>query len=338
MATLASNVLTLNDWAKRRDPDGKTAMIVETLSQSNEILEDMLFKEGNLPTGERATIRTGLPETYYRLMNQGVPKSKSTTAQVVENAAELTALSEIDKSVADLEGNVNEFRLSESMSFVESMSQKQAETLFYGSAANPEEFVGLANRYKSTSDANGQNILLAGGSGADNASVWLIGWGQKSIHGVFPKGSVAGIQHTDHGEDWAFDDSNNRFRAYIDNYEWKNGLVVKDWRYGVRIPNIDLSDLDSLTNTQALSAETSIIKLMAKARGNVPSLTGANFAYYVNRRVANMLQIIGLEKSSSAVTVQEGLNQFGETIFTTRFLGIPVRLVDQLTENEDLVS
>mgnify|MGYP003660329418 CR=1 FL=1 len=51
MATLASNVLTLNDWAKRQDPKGKTAVIVEMLSQTNEILTDMMFKEGNLPTG-----------------------------------------------------------------------------------------------------------------------------------------------------------------------------------------------------------------------------------------------------------------------------------------------
>lgn len=333
MATLANNVLTLNDWAKRRDPDGKTSMIVEALSESNMVLEDMMFKEGNLPTGERVTIRTGLPDVYYRMMNEGIPKSKSTTAQITENAAELTALSEIDKSTADLEGNVNEFRLSESMAFLEAMSQKQAETLFYGSAANPEEYVGLANRYGDLSANNAQNILDAGGTGSDNSSIWLVSWGSQTVHGVFPKGSTAGIQHTDHGEDWAFDASNNRFRAYIDNYEWKNGLVVKDWRYAVRVANIDISDLVALTGTQALAASTSIIKLMSRSVDRLPSQTG-NMAFYVNRTVASHLRIIGLEKSNSAVTVEPALNQFGENIMVTRFLGIPVRLVDQLTETE----
>lgn len=333
MATLASNVLTLNDWAKRRDPDGKTSMIVEALSESNMVLEDMMFKEGNLPTGERVTIRTGLPDVYYRMMNEGIPKSKSTTAQITENAAELTALSEIDKSTADLEGNVNEFRLSESMAFLEAMSQKQAETLFYGSAANPEEYVGLANRYGDLSANNAQNILDAGGTGSDNSSIWLVSWGSQTVHGVFPKGSTAGIQHTDHGEDWAFDASNNRFRAYIDNYEWKNGLVVKDWRYAVRVANIDISDLVALTGTQDITAATSIIKLMSRSVDRLPSQTG-NMAFYVNRTVASHLRIIGLEKSNSAVTVEPALNQFGENIMVTRFLGIPVRLVDQLTETE----
>ena len=333
MATIGGNVLTLADWAKRRDPDGKTSLIVEALSESNMVLEDMMFKEGNLPTGERATIRTGLPDTFYRMMNQGIPKSKSTTAQITENAAELTALSEIDKSTADLEGDVNAFRLSESMAFIESMSQKQAETLFYGSAANPQEFVGFANRYNDLSAPNGQNILDAGGTGSDNTSIWLLSWGAQTVHGVFPKGTVAGIKHEDHGVEWAFDSNNDRFRAYIDSYEWKNGLVVKDWRYAVRTANVDISDLVALTGSQALTASTSIIKMMSRAIDRLPTMTG-NMSFYVNRTVASHLKVIGLEKSNSAVTIEPALTQFGANIFETRFLGIPVRIVDQLVENE----
>jgi hypothetical protein len=82
MATLATGALTLADWAKRLDPDGKVPAVAELLSQSNEILEDAVFQEGNLPTGHRVIIRTGLPTAYWRSINQGIPTSKSTTAQV----------------------------------------------------------------------------------------------------------------------------------------------------------------------------------------------------------------------------------------------------------------
>ena len=204
MATLATNVLTMSDWSKRLDPDGKTAVIAEVLSQANEVLDDMLFKEGNLPTGEQTTIRTGLPATYYRQINQGVPKSKSTTAQIVENAAILESRSEVDVDEADLNGNVGEYRLSEATAFMEAMSQQQASTLFYGSAANPAEYVGFANRYNDLSATNAQNILNAGGAGSDNASIWLVGWGSRSVFGVFPKGSMAGLEHKDLGEGDAF--------------------------------------------------------------------------------------------------------------------------------------
>lgn len=338
MATLASNVLTLLDWAKRQDPKGKTAIIAELLAESNDILEDMMFKEGNLPTGEQVTQRTGLPTVYYRLMNAGVPKSKSTTAQITENAAMLEARCEIDKAQAELNGDVNAHRLSESVTFIEAMSQKQATTLFYGSAANPEEYVGFANRYSSLSAANAQNILSAGGSGADNTSIWFIGWGEKSCYGVFPKGSKAGLQHEDLGLGDAFDADNNRFRAYMDLYEWKNGLVVKDWRYAVRIPNVDVSDLVGQATTQASTASTAIIKLMSRAIDRLPTLTGVKTAFYCNRTVASMLRVAALDKSSSAVTIEPGLNQFGETIYTMRFLGHPIRITDAITSAESVVS
>ncbi len=84
MATIGPVALTLADWAKRIDDDGKIAEIINLLSQTNEILDDMLWVEGNLPTGHKTTIRTGLPSAYWRLLNMGVPRGKSTTAQITE--------------------------------------------------------------------------------------------------------------------------------------------------------------------------------------------------------------------------------------------------------------
>lgn len=338
MATIGSELLTINDWAKRLDPDGKTALIVEILSQSNEILTEMLWKEGNLPTGEQTTIRTGLPSSFWRLINQGTPNSKSTTAQVTENVGILTARSQVDEDEAILNGNTNAYRLSESVAHMEGMSQEMAATLFYGTADNPEEFVGFTPRYSDTSATNGQNILLAGGSQADNSSIWLVGWGPRTVFGVFPKGSKAGLQHNDLGLDDAFDSNNDRFRAYLDDYKWKAGLVVKDWRFTVRIANVDISDLVGQTGSQAPTAATAIIKLMSRAIDRMPTMSGINLSFYANRTVLSNLRIAALDKSNAAVTIEPALNQFGENIFETRFLGIPVRISDALTEAETLIS
>lgn len=341
MATLSTGALTLNEWAKRIDPDGKIDKTVELLSQTNEILTDMMWKEGNLPTGHRVTQRTGLPTVYWRLMNQGIPTSKSTTAQIDESVGSLEAWSEVDKAIAELNGNVNETRLSEAMSFLEAMNQESASTLFYGSNANPEEYVGFSTRYSDTSAANGQNILDAGGSGSDNSSVWLIGWGDNEVFGVFPKGSKAGITHENLGlvtVETTAGVAGNRMRAYQDHWEWKQGLVLKDWRFAARIANIDISDLVAQSTTQALTASTSITKMMSRAIDRMPRLSGIKPAFYANRTVLSHLRVIAQEKSSSAVTIEEATNQFGNTIFETRFLGIPVRLVDALTEAEAQVT
>jgi len=334
MATIGTSRLTLSDWAKRIDPKGKTPKIAELLEQSNEILDDMVFKEGNLPTGDQATIRTGLPTTYYRLTNNGVPTSKSTTAQVTETAAILEARSHVDEDVASLEDNLGAFRLSESKAFMEAMAQQMAETTIYGSAANPEEFVGLANRYNDLSATNAENILDAGGTGSDNTSIYLVGWSDQTVYGVFPKGSKAGLTHNDLGLDDVEDSDGNTFRAYKDQYKWKNGLMVKDWRYVVRVCNIDVSDLTGLTGTQAIAASTAIIKQMDLAISHMPKLTGANFAFYGNRTVLAHLRQMALDKSTQAVTIEQAQNQFGDTIHETKFHSIPVRKVDRILNTE----
>lgn len=337
MATIGT-LKTLNEWAKEVDPNGSVSAIAEILSQKNSIVDSMLFKEGNLPTGERVSVRTGLPTAYWRMVNAGVPTSKATSAQVDEQCAQLTARSEIDASIVELNGNTAEYRLKESMAFIEAMGQEFAQTMFYGSAANPEEFVGLTNRYSSTSDANGENILLAGGSGSDNTSVWLLGMGDNEIYGIFPKGSKAGLMHEDLGKGDAFDSSNNRFRAYMDYYEWKGGLVVKDWRYGVRIANIDVSELAGLSGAQETTDATFLPKLMARAIDRLPSLTTVKPMFFMNRTAASLLRVAAMEKSSSAVTIEEGLNQFGQTIHQLKFLGIPVGINDAITNAETLIS
>jgi len=336
MATLASTVLTMADWAKSIDPDGKVAATVELLSQDNEVLTDMLFKEGNLPTGEQTSIRTGLPTVYYRLINQGTPKSKSTKAQVTENAAILTARCEIDVDEAELNGNTSQYRMDEATAFVEAMSQQMATTLFYGSASNPEQFVGFTPRYNTLGATNAQNILVAGGTGGGSvySSIWLVNWGQRSVFGVFPKGSKAGISHEDLGVGDAFDSSNDRFRAYMDEWKWKNGLVVKDWRHVVRIPNIDITALLAKTGTQAITAATSIDKLMARAIDRIPKGGRTNLAFYVNKTIASHLRLIAMDRSTGAVTIEPAINQWGDTIHELRFLGVPVRIVDALTQTE----
>ena len=113
MATLSTGQLTLADYAKRLSPDGKIDPIAELLSQQNDILEDIVWKEANQPTSHVVTVRTGLPSVYWRQYNAGVPSSKSTTAQITEPCAMLEARSHIDAKLLTLNGNSAAFRLSE---------------------------------------------------------------------------------------------------------------------------------------------------------------------------------------------------------------------------------
>lgn len=335
MATLSTSNLTLADWAKRSDPDGRVPIIAELLSQSNEILEDCVFKEGNLPTGERVVIRTGLPSVYWRALNQGIPSSKSTTAQVDEACGMLEARSEVDKDLAMLNGNTAQFRLSEDTAFLEAMNQTQADTLFYGNpATDPKTFLGLASRYGDLGASNSTNILDAGGTGSDNTSIFLVVWGDNTVYCPFPKGSKAGLIHEDLGEQTVYNGDGTRLQAYATRYQWKNGLVVKDWRYVVRIANIDVSDLVAQTGTQAASAATAIIKMMSRAIYRIPNMTMGRAAFYMNRTVHSGLAVAAMEKSQYVLKINEGLSQFGMAHSWLSFQGVPLRCVDSIINAE----
>lgn len=330
MATIGTSVATLADWAKRLDGSGKIPAIVELLSQTNEILTDMQWKEGNLPTGERVVVRTGLPTVAWRLLNKGVAKSKSTTAQIDEACGMLEARSEVDKDLAELNGATAAFRLSEAQAFIEAMNQEMAQTLFYGNSGTaPEEFTGLAVRYSLTTANNGQNIITGGGSGSDNSSVWLACWGQNTVYGIFPKGSKAGLTHDDLGLGDAFDSDNNRYRAYMDRWQWKCGIALKDWRYVVRIPNIDISAL------VAKSSAADLIELMIKAIHRIPNLRSGKPVFYMNRTCFQMLDI---QKRDDVITGGGLRYDNVDGVPTPTFRGIPVRICDGLIEAEAVVS
>lgn len=333
MAVLAATVLTLADWAKRLDPNGKVPVIVELLSQTNEILTDMLWKEGNLPTGEVTTVRTGLPTVYWRMFNQGTASSKSTTAQITESCGMLEAWSEVDCDLAELNGNVGSFRLSEAQAFIEAMNQEMAQTLFYGNQGTaPEEFNGLAIRYSDTTVANGQNILSGSGNSSDNSSVWLVGWGQNTCFGVFPKGSRAGLKHEDLGKvtvEVTAGVAGSRMRAYQDHWQWKAGVVLKDWRYVVRIANIDISNL------VAKSSAADLTELMIKAIHRIPNLGMCRPVFYMNRTCIQMLDI---QRRDDVIN---GGGLTWDTVDGKRvasFRGIPIRVCDALIETEATVS
>lgn len=335
MATIGANALTLADFAKRMDPDGKVPDIVELLQQSNPLLNDMRWQEGNLPTGHRTTIRTGLPTVAWRLLNQGVQPSKSRTAQVDEQCGMLEAWSEVDKDLAMLNGNTAAFRLSEAQAFIEAMNQEMAQTIFYGNAGlSPEEFTGLAVRYSSLSAsvATSQNILDAGGTQSDNSSVWLVVWGPNTVHGIFPKGSKAGLIHEDLGEvtvETTAGVGGARMRAYQDHWQWKCGIAVKDWRYAVRICNIDISNL------VAKSSAADLIELMIKSIHRVPMLGMGTPVFYMNRSVFQMLDI----QRRDDVLAGGGLTyQNVDGTLQPSFRGIPVRVVDALLETEARVT
>lgn len=330
----STNFPTLSDVAKRLDPDGSVAKIVELLNQTNEILDDAVWIEANDTTTHTTTVRTGLPSATWRRLNYGIQPGKSQTTQVKDSIGMLEAYAEVDKELADMNGNTAAFRLSEDLPFLEGISQQLGQTLFYGdTAANPERFLGLSPRYDVIGLPNNKpvannylnQVINNGGTGSDLTSMWLIVWGPNTAHMIFPKGSKGGITHKDLGEQTIQVDIANgggQFQGYRTHYKAKSGFSVRDWRYIVRIANIEASGANGLDTDN-----------MIRAINTIPNLNMGRAAFYCNRSTKTQLDILAQNKANVFLTIDE---VFGKPV--TKFWGIPIRQSDQILHTESALT
>jgi hypothetical protein len=330
--SLSSNAMTLADWSKLYGPDGKLSTIANLLAQSNEVLDDMVFLEANGPTYHRVSVATGLPPAYWRSFNMGVPSAKGSYAQVDESMGILEAFSTMDKDLAELNGDVAIARFTEDQLFLESMNQQMSQAVFYGAYSNDvRQVMGLQPRYNTLSSDNGQNILDGGGTSTTNTSIWLVVWGENTVFCPFPKGSKAGLQMEDFGVQIHYDANGNQYPAYKTRFQWKAGLCVKDWRYVVRIANINVAS----TGT-AITAD--LLSLMSRALDRIPNLRNGRAAFYMNRTVFSWLRLQALAKSNHMLSIEDGMSQFGTPYQWTKFMGVPLKRVDMLLNTEAQVT
>lgn len=317
-------LLNLADTRRNAEPADLYARMIEMLAQDNEILQDFPMVECNKTDSHKALVRTGLPDTAWRSLNQGIPSSKSAKAPIEFTCGQLTGRSTIDCDLADLGGTTNETRMTESKSFIEAMSQEMASTLFYGNEAiDANQFTGLARYYSAASGyASSDNVVDFGGSGADNTSIWLVSWGADTIHGIHPKGLVGGLSHEDKGKVRVNDADGNPYDAYEDVFKWNCGLAVKDWRYAGRIANIDVSTLRTETDyATAKKLIKEMITLSERVKGQG--------VWYMSPVVRTALRHGILEKISNNLTEDtvNGQRQFA-------FDGKPIRSTDALLLTE----
>lgn len=334
MAINGATQLTIQEILRRKDPNGVAAKIAELLHQYNPIFDHMPMRPSNQDVSHLMTVRTALPTPTWRRFNQGVTPAKSRTQQITEDMGILESWSVIEKDLAEVGGDVRGNRSSEAAAHMEGMAQEFVGTLLYGNhGSTPEEFNGFMVRYPNAASGDTvENTLDAGGAGADNASILLVGWGEESVFGLYPRNTQAGIIHEDFGIQ-TVEDPNTAgafMRAYQERFQLKVGLGVKDWRWIVRLGSIDVSILEA----DPTGATTNLIQWMVKMIHRLPNpaAKSVNLKFYVPRVVGEMLDIQAMNKANLYLTVgeEEGMRK-------TRLRGIEICTLDAMTEAEALV-
>jgi len=160
-------------------------------------------------------------------------------------------------------------------------------------------------------------------------------WDEGLTHGIVPKGMPAGMQVKDLGEiliqDASEGSNTGRMMAYVSSYKWFAGLTVQDWRYVVRIYNIDKS---LLVNDASSGAD--LPDLMFQAMRKVPSLNMGRPVFYMARDTATWLArqkaAMGLATYATSATVA------GDRKWAEDFNGIPIHRCDSLSSDEAAVT
>ena len=332
MATIGTNYVTLHDWAARFGAQGQEAMqkIIELQTQTNKILDVLPFKACNERTQETALMRAELPTVAWRVINRGVTPSKSKSKQVSFTCGGLEALAQVDEKLLQINGNDNNWRLSENVAFQEAMNQKMATTFFYGDEkVNPAGFTGLSAYYynKSAQDSIwADQIISCGGTGSALTSLWFVGMSYDTVYGIFPEGTAAGFKYRDNGRVKMKDANGAEFYGYESQYNWDMGLAVRDPRYVVRVANID---------TTALTANDAdaFIEKMIKAYNQIENPDKVKLVIFANRAVQTYLDILAVKKSNVRLSIDEWE---GKKI--THFWGIPVLRCDAILNTESAIS
>lgn len=331
----SSDRLNLLDVAKRIDPNGAVAQIVEVLHETNAILQDAPAQVGNAPLGNRVTLRSSLPTVSLAKINKGSVKSKGSTEQRTDTIGMFDARSEVDVKMKVGMGAAAfaQHRKNEDDGFLEALSQKFAETILYGDErAEEAAFTGLALRLNALGiPLSGSKVVSAGGAGADNTSIFLVDWHPRYVHLIYPEGMSAGIETKDLGEIPSSDKDGNPMQVFASTYLWAIGLTVKDPRHLGRLANIDVSDAATAGQKTGDTSPEIILKLIDIV-SEMPDPMGAQRVLYAHNRLAAAFHKQALSKANLALSIQDYL---GKPI--VHFQGYPIRRMDRASLAESLV-
>jgi len=342
MATKGSQYITFRDINSGRLPDGMLDKdVVELIAKENPALDDVVWKECSKGREDITTIRTGIPEAVFRAYYEGVQGSKGSKRQVANTCGTISTAVEFDARLYDDSKDKTAFLMDEVEQHAEAIGQGAATALFYGDVkSNPKGFNGFAKTYcataKAASDTDEAAYYVLNGSRASNGStamlrsLFMIGWGKKSAHGIYPEGTSMGLQRGKLEFTYVADpdDSSKKLRIGIQELNMNVGLNIRDFRYCGRIANIEADAAISVT-----SGMPDYVELLTRLSCRVKQ-EGVNARLYMCRAVWEAYCAAFYRKTAGNAVKFADLGQR----LPASLMGIGVGICDALNVNETTVA
>ncbi len=325
---MPNEFLTLADLRATLMPDGSPIKsYAELLAKENDILDDIPWVASNQLTGDIHFKRTALPTAQVRRINQGFDSSKGGKEAVTDTCVEIVSRMTVDMKELDLAPSPEAYLLSESKGHIEVMNEDVVTSFFYG--ADPEGIKGIATRLNKLSH---NQVINAGGTGNNLASVYIVKWDTNEITGIYPKNTKAGLEVYTKENEYVEDKDGKKYRAHITEWSWFVGLKVRDERYIVRLCNIDRDAL--LNGADAENARQKLFEKLIIAKNKIYHPYQGRVVMYADPEIFNILEIAAFQKRNNNLTYADIREE--RRILT--FAGIPIKRNDAQSIAEKKVA
>lgn len=345
MSTVGASYLNIADINKLTYPDGSPVqMVIDLTMQQNQIIEDIPWLPCNNGHQHITTVQNAIPSPTWVGIYDFVGTGKAAWADYTDTTGMMEAWSEVSERLLNLNMKAAPKTLSlTNAAFIEGMTQEYVRTIIYGDERDStnnrtKSFTGFAPRFASLSTGYSDRVISAGGS-TNLTSMWFVTWGEPYCHGIYPEGTMTGIETEDLGIETKTDSNGNMMRVARQKYTWRGGLAVRDPRAIVRICNIDT--VAGLTAGSGSDTSTDLWRLMVRAYHKLinPAMRlplGAT-RIYCNATIMEILDLLARKTVGST----SGIGLSYDTIdgrLVLNFRGIPIKRVDQITNSETAVS
>lgn len=330
---------TLLERAKR-SADGKRILpILDVMDKMGveDFLKDVPYFPANQGLKHRIVRTISRPSTTRRAFYQGVGSTITTTQVVYEPVILFEQRSEIDEDELDTVENPEEARRQEDEMHVKALLEDYAYAIFRDNRVSGSEYLdGFAARLGTLSYPGHTTETLPfvwnNGGSSNLCSIWIVEWGAKACHGLFPSGNAVqgatlGVVARNKGRESIGDTDARarRYYAYVSQFKKWAGLAVHDDRKVTRIANVD----SSITSEYSFN-ENLIIQALAHGKFDTRSSR-----IYCNPYIYAQMCIKAKDKNNIILNYED---VFGRNVPTV--WGIPVRKMDEtiLAEGETAIA
>ncbi len=302
---------------KRDGYTNKLEFLLE-LAKRNDLLQFAPWYTSSDGSFHKSVKAVRLGKGQFTKINGAVPTISSTSDTVTDPITYYQADSIVDDTLLKTAKDRVKVRDSEDVANTQGFLNDWLYQLIYNTDAK-DGLLGFAARRAAI---DSKYTWSGGGSSGSQSSLYLMQFGQQGFNFRYPEGTKPGISTEDRGLNRVkTPDASGDMWAWIRHFEMIAGIEIKDERAMQRMANI-------LVTASTLSAATFI-----KMKNQLPD-RGKDAVAFCNRTIHSIIENSAYEKSNMAYSIQD-VEGFGPV---TRFIGIPVMMMESILDTESVVS